>query len=316
MLAALELGRFIVKLPAARGLGGLEARLGAQLQALGGERAAIAQQLGALEAGTLPEAGVTELLAKIQDLYARELQLLDTAAKQGVTEPALHQAIAAYQTQIALVELKLAKAGVASAHTGPQLFRQVRPGVVAYQLAGRSVLDLMYGGALAAGDRPGELVGTLPGGEKTFFLTEEAAGKEQHAREGEGSGVDRQRALGADPATGQFRQNEMDTALRLEAATGAHLERFQPGPGEKGDWHDRITGLVYDGCSPGPEPYFNKSWNKYTRSLADHLAHPTVARVVIDVTGLGLKPEQLQKLESHLASLPAEQHAKIVRIGF
>lgn len=109
----------------------------------------------------------------------------------------------------------------------------------------------------------------------------------------------------------------MDTALRLESQTGAHLERFQPQPGEKGDWRDTNTGLVYDGCSPAPGPHFDRTFNKsYKRSLDDHLNHPTVDRVVIDVTGLNLSPAQLQRLEAHLASLPPAHQAKIVRIGF
>jgi Domain of unknown function (DUF4157)/CdiA C-terminal tRNase domain len=127
--------------------------------------------------------------------------------------------------------------------------------------------------------------------------------------------VQRQHLLGEDPATGQFRQREMDTALRLEA-TGAHLERFQPAAGQKGDWRDANTGLVYDGCSPGSEPFFNKSWKKYQRSLEDHLNHPGVDRVVLDVTTLNLTSAQLQQLTDHLGSLPANQQAKIVRIGF
>ncbi len=108
----------------------------------------------------------------------------------------------------------------------------------------------------------------------------------------------------------------MDTALRLESQTGAHLERFQPQPGEKGDWRDTNTGTVYDGCSPGPSPHFDKSFKKYKKSLDDHLTHPTVDRVVVDVTDLNLTPAQLQKLEDHIASLPPAQQAKIVRIGF
>ncbi|MEZ4399711.1 MAG: hypothetical protein R3B06_06815 [Kofleriaceae bacterium] len=108
----------------------------------------------------------------------------------------------------------------------------------------------------------------------------------------------------------------MDTALRVEAQQGVVLDRYQPQPGQKGDWVDTSSGTVYDGCSPGPTPYFDKSWKKYMRSLDEHLHHPTVDRVVVDVTNLNLTPTQLQKLEAHLASLPGPEQAKIVRIGF
>lgn len=195
-IAALELGHFIVRAPGARGLGSLEAQLGKQLRALDAPRAEIATQLDALEARKIAPEQVDVLLGKIQSLYSRELQLLDAAAKRGVAEPVLRKAIAGYQAQIAAVELRLARAGVAGPKAGPQLFQQVRAGVVGFTAAGRPVIEKFYrdqGGTLGAGDKPGELVGTLPSGEKTYFLPDELVKEEQRTREQERKLEDRRK---------------------------------------------------------------------------------------------------------------------------
>ena len=111
--------------------------------------------------------------------------------------------------------------------------------------------------------------------------------------------------------------NEEATAVRVEGDTGAVLERYQAtNPGDSGDWVDSKSGLAYDGCSPAPNAHFEKSFNKYTKSLDEHVKHPTVDRVVIDVTDLNLSPEQTTKLDEHIASLPASEPGKIVKIGF
>lgn len=126
----------------------------------------------------------------------------------------------------------------------------------------------------------------------------------------------RRQALGDDPATGRPRAGETRTAVRLEETEGITLRRFQPHDGEKGDWFDPNTGLVYDGCSPAPSQHFERSWPQYREALDEHLAHPTVDRVVVDVSDLNLTPSQVETLSSHLNSLPPDQQAQIVRIGF
>jgi hypothetical protein len=100
--------------------------------------------------------------------------------------------------------------------------------------------------------------------------------------------------------------------VRLEGQAGVQLERYLPEAGQKGDWIDRASGLVYDGCSPAPSAFFARSWPAYQRSLADHLAHPRVNRVVVDVSDLNLTPEQLQALLEHLDSLPADDQSRIL----
>lgn len=129
----------------------------------------------------------------------------------------------------------------------------------------------------------------------------------------------RRRALGNDPATRRYRANEEATALRVEAQLGITLTRFQPTARQpKGDWIDHSSGLVYDGCSPAPSAHFSRpqSWQSYQRSLTEHLASPSVDRVVVDVTGLGLIPEQISVLVTYLGSLSPAEQARVVRIGF
>lgn len=95
------------------------------------------------------------------------------------------------------------------------------------------------------------------------------------------------------------------------------LERFEPpnpNPQKvKGDWVDPATGTIYDGCSPGPTKHFDKAWPSYQRSLHDHATHPTVDKVVVDITGLNLSPAQKNQLLAELGNYPPE---KIVKIGF
>ena len=113
--------------------------------------------------------------------------------------------------------------------------------------------------------------------------------------------------LGFDPATGRFRQNEADTALRLEQELGTDLSRYDPNPAipdDKGDWID-VDGNVYDSCSPPASPYFNQQLvnGNYQTSLLDHLNNPNVDDVVIDITNLGLTQAQVTDLENLINGL-------------
>jgi hypothetical protein len=126
------------------------------------------------------------------------------------------------------------------------------------------------------------------------------------------------RSLGSDPATGgRYRANEAATADRLEDARGISLERYQPALDQKGDWFDVATGQVYDGCSPPPTAHFDRqlvAGGPYEASLREHLAHPTVDRVVVDVSGLGLTAAQLQALDDLIARVAGPNSPKIVRL--
>lgn len=127
----------------------------------------------------------------------------------------------------------------------------------------------------------------------------------------------RQHRLGTDPAVGQYRPGEERTAVRVEQQEGILLERYQPAsPSEKGDWYNPVNGMVYDGCSPGPEKYFQRTWDRYMKALEEHLEHPTVDRVVIDVTDLALEGSNLAQLKAHVGGLPEGHQDRIVRVGF
>ncbi len=124
--------------------------------------------------------------------------------------------------------------------------------------------------------------------------------------------------LGFDPATQRFRQSEADTALRLEAARGVNLERFHPAnAAQKGDWYNPANPTeIYDGCSPGASRYFDRQIanGNYETALREHLAHPTVAFVVIDITDLGLTAAQQAALDALIIRVAGAANPKIVRI--
>ncbi len=123
---------------------------------------------------------------------------------------------------------------------------------------------------------------------------------------GEGGGSDddaeseeaaRRRKLGEDPARGgKHLPNEEKTAVRLEEKQGTKLERFNPKPGQKGDWVDPKTGEVYDGCSPAETTHFEGGFDQYPASMQKHLNNQTVDKVVVDVTDLNLTPTQQSQL--------------------
>lgn len=50
--------------------------------------------------------------------------------------------------------------------------------------------------------------------------------------------------------------------------------------------------------------------------MRKHLTHPTVDKVVADVTDLNLTPAQQTQLTNYLDGLSAAEKAKIIRIGF
>jgi hypothetical protein len=125
------------------------------------------------------------------------------------------------------------------------------------------------------------------------------------------------RALGNDPAIRGFRSNEADTATRLEQSRGVHLQRYQPEPHQKGDWYDTATNQIYDGCSPPPSSHFDRGMRPggpYELSLREHLAHPGVDFVVVDVSGRNLTPAQLQRLNELLDQVAGPNNPKIVRL--
>ncbi len=120
--------------------------------------------------------------------------------------------------------------------------------------------------------------------------------------------------LGWDPAKKKYVESEADTALRLEKQQDIKLKRYFPKDAkEKGDFVDE-KGVIYDGCSPPKTEFFDKQLDNYKKSLDEHLAHPTVDKVVIDTTGLNLTEAQLKQIDDDIKSLPKDKQDKIVRI--
>lgn len=162
------------------------------------------------------------------------------------------------------------------------------------------------GSALAPVGSGAGVVGPIPGGPVPAGAPQAPAVGPTHWEE-----------LATDPATGRLRPNEGDTALRVEQARGIQLGRYRPAaPTAKGDWVDRASGEVYDGCSPPRSQYFDRQLQNgnYEQSLRDHLGHPNVNYVVIDTTGLGLTPAQMQALEALITRVAGLNNPRIVRL--
>jgi hypothetical protein len=109
------------------------------------------------------------------------------------------------------------------------------------------------GGALGAGTAlapvgPGAAVGPITVGPVPAEVPQVPAAGPNHWEE-----------LAMDPATRRLRPNEGDTALRVEQARSIQLGRYRPAsPTDKGDWFDRASGEVYDGCSPPSSQHFDR----------------------------------------------------------
>jgi hypothetical protein len=127
--------------------------------------------------------------------------------------------------------------------------------------------------------------------------------------------------LETDPAIGgKMRPNERDTALRTEQKVGAKLTRYtppKPAPGQKalkGDWVDD-NNKVYDGCSPAPKDHFDaRSIKGFEASLKSHLTNANVDFVVVDLSELGLTPDQIAVVEKVIQDVAGPNNPKIVRI--
>jgi hypothetical protein len=126
-----------------------------------------------------------------------------------------------------------------------------------------------------------------------------------------------------DPASAADRANERDTALRTEQKAGAKLKRYKPPaakPGEKalkGDWVDE-NNKVYDGCSPAHRDNFDRNMagkkGNFRSSLQKHLDNKNVDFVVVDLTGLELRPDQIAVVEKVILEIAGSDNPRIIRI--
>ena len=113
--------------------------------------------------------------------------------------------------------------------------------------------------------------------------------------------------LGYDPATKQFRPNEVRTAWRLQDKLQQPLTRDLT---EAGDWVG-TDGTTYDAIGPVPQEYFNAE--RFNASIGRHLNKSNVMSVV-DLTGVDA--ENIVKVQEYISGLPSESQEKLMRIGF
>src|SRR5215213_3081858 len=75
-------------------------------------------------------------------------------------------------------------------------------------------------------------------------------------------------ALGLDPATGRFRPNEAETAIRIERALGVRLTRAPHW--SRADWFDQ-HGVSYDAVGPFEAGRFDQQWRRFSEQIVLHL---------------------------------------------
>lgn len=122
-----------------------------------------------------------------------------------------------------------------------------------------------------------------------------AAEEEEVAAQEAAEEAARLRRLGEDPATGTFRQSEMETAQRVEGARGVKLERSTD---PKVDWVGS-DGKTYDAVGNFPAKYFNKQWPNLQTRILDHLQKADY--VPIDISQF--TPAQIEQVKQFIGPL-------------
>ena len=156
-----------------------------------------------------------------------------------------------------------------------------------------------------------DVVGRLRQGQERFTLVRfkrlhRLASRNTVRKRSGGEPTSRDRSLGTDPKSRQFRQAEADAARRLEARVGP-LKRDPSGAGE---WIDE-AGRVYDAVGPVPNAHFRL--DQVTRSIDRHLLKQGVDIVVVDVTGLSTS--NAARIKSFVNGLDAGSRARIIVQG-
>lgn len=105
---------------------------------------------------------------------------------------------------------------------------------------------------------------------------------------------DRVHALGMDTATGRFRANEAETALRIESLLGVRLRRAPRW--SRADWFDE-QGVSYDAVGPFSAWRFEQQWRRFSQQILLHLRKAYL--VPVDVTLF--TPDQVEIIESFIA---------------
>jgi hypothetical protein len=88
------------------------------------------------------------------------------------------------------------------------------------------------------------------------------------------------RGLGMDPATGQFRQSEYETAQRIQAEKDVKLERSSD---PSVDWVDN-DGHTYDAVGGFKSRYFDQQWSNLQVRILDHMSKADFVPVDVRVS--------------------------------
>jgi hypothetical protein len=107
--------------------------------------------------------------------------------------------------------------------------------------------------------------------------------------------AERLRQLGQDPATGAFREREMETASRVEKELGVRLERSTD---PNVDWVD-ANGKSYDAVGNFDSRFFESQWPNLQTRILDHLAKADF--VPIDVSRF--TPAQVELVRQFIQDL-------------
>jgi hypothetical protein len=102
-------------------------------------------------------------------------------------------------------------------------------------------------------------------------------------------------ALGMDNATGRFRPNEAETAVRIEAALGVRLTRAPRW--SRADWFDQY-GISYDAVGPFSAGRFEQQWRRFSQQILLHLNKAQF--VPVDVSEF--TPTQIEVVELFIAT--------------
>ncbi|MFI5894442.1 hypothetical protein ACIA5D_30505 [Actinoplanes sp. NPDC051513] len=106
---------------------------------------------------------------------------------------------------------------------------------------------------------------------------------------------DRIWALGLDSATGRFRPNEMETAVRIERTLGVRLTRAPKW--SRADWFDE-HGVSYDAVGPFAAGRFDQQWRRFSEQILLHLRKAEIVPVDVSL----FTPPQVDTVELFLAN--------------
>jgi hypothetical protein len=107
--------------------------------------------------------------------------------------------------------------------------------------------------------------------------------------------TDRIRALGMDTATGRYRHNEAETAIRIEAALGVRLTRAPRW--SRADWFDQ-HGISYDAVGPFSAFRFEQQWRRFSQQILLHLNKAQFVPVDVSL----FTPTQIEVIELFIAT--------------